>query len=120
MPEVGREGRGEATARAARLEAGYAASHRAYEWVVILATLTCGGWLLFRIVACPPLSGWWTPLAALVGLLLADFLSGFFEILEWTITALTGAVPREDDLGAEAALAVAPPSSRPSPRPSRQ
>jgi hypothetical protein len=31
----------------------------------------------------------------------------FFETLERTITAVTGVVPREDDLGKEAALDVA-------------
>jgi ubiquitin-conjugating enzyme E2 variant len=65
------------TEKAARLEAGYAASHRAYEWAAILATVTCSVWLVLRIGKCQPLSGWWTPLAALVGLLVADFLSGF-------------------------------------------
>lgn len=266
MREVERDAPDEAMTRAATLAAGYSASHRAYEWAAIVATLACGVWLLLRIGACPPLSGWWTPLAALVGLLVADFLSGFvhwafdtwgsvdtrffgklairtfrhhhvdeeaitrhdfvetnghnfglalpfagggllyldpesaslldvfvgmalaftvvfvsltsqihkwahmcrvprlvsllqrarlvlspehhavhhaapyhrnycitvgwlngplrtirfFEILEWTIRAVTGAVPREDDLGKETALAVTPPSSRPEPRPSRQ
>jgi hypothetical protein len=34
----------------------------------------------------------------------------FFQSLEWTITALTGALPRQDDIGEEAARAIAPSS----------
>ena len=30
----------------------------------------------------------------------------FFETLEWAITAVTGAIPREDDIGKEEAIAV--------------
>lgn len=30
----------------------------------------------------------------------------FFETLEWIISSVTGAVPREDDIGQEAALEI--------------
>ena len=33
---------------------------------------------------------------------------GFFRALEWTVTATTGIIPRRDDIGLPAALAVAP------------
>lgn len=61
---------------AAALEAGYTWWHRAYELFAIVTTTSLGIWMIVRIGASPPLSGWWVPLAALIGLLLADFLSG--------------------------------------------
>jgi len=66
--------------RAADLEAGYATSHRAYEMGAIVATLVAGTWLCWRIALAAPLSGWWMPLAALLGLLAADLLSG---VVHW-------------------------------------
>ncbi|HVH43635.1 MAG TPA: fatty acid desaturase family protein [Labilithrix sp.] len=62
---------------ASTLEAGYTAQHRTYEICGIILALTTSGWLIVRIAQCPPLSGWWMPLAALVGILLSDFISGF-------------------------------------------
>jgi plasmanylethanolamine desaturase len=62
---------------AKKLEAGYIASHRTAEkWGIVVAvafTLV----LAVQVVASPSLSGWWMPLAGLVGILLADFTSGF-------------------------------------------
>lgn len=63
--------------KAAQLEAGYTAWHRTYELSVTVATVCAGGLLVYRLARCQPLSGWWMPLAALVGILVADFLSGF-------------------------------------------
>lgn len=62
---------------AEELEAGYATSHRIYELSGMAGTVVCGSWLLYRIVTAAPLSGWWVPLAALLGILAADFTSGF-------------------------------------------
>ena len=62
---------------AASLEAGYTTGHRIYELGAILATVGAGGLLLVRILQCQVLSGWWVPLAALIGILMADFTSGF-------------------------------------------
>ncbi len=62
---------------AAELEAGYTRTHRRYELGSIAATTAACTWLVTRIAASAPVSGWWMPLAALVGLLLADFMSGF-------------------------------------------
>ncbi|MBX3188134.1 MAG: fatty acid desaturase family protein [Labilithrix sp.] len=64
---------------AATLEAGYSDSHRAYELCAIAGTVSAGAWLCWRMAACPRLSGWWVPLAALLGILLADFLSGLIH-----------------------------------------
>ncbi len=61
----------------ASLEAGYTASHRIYELSGIVGTVVTGSWLLLRILASNKLSGWWVPLAALLGILAADFTSGF-------------------------------------------
>ncbi|CAN5695193.1 fatty acid desaturase CarF family protein [soil metagenome] len=62
---------------AAALEAGYARSHRIYELSGILGTVVTGTWLFVNILQCNVLSGWWVPLAALLGILAADFTSGF-------------------------------------------
>lgn len=59
------------------LAAGYTAGHRLYEWGGIIGAVVSGTVLCVRIAKCPPLSGWWVPLAAFVGLLAADFVSGF-------------------------------------------
>jgi ubiquitin-conjugating enzyme E2 variant len=40
-------------------------------------TVVSGSYLLYSILKAPPLSGWWVPLAALLGILAADFTSGF-------------------------------------------
>lgn len=66
---------------AAKLEAGYRWWHRVYELAAMATTTALGVWLVVRIGNSPPLSGWWMPLAALIGLLLADFLSGFVHWL---------------------------------------
>src|SRR5688572_7285819 len=62
---------------AAALAAGYSATHRSLEvgGITVAASLT--GWLFIRMLQSPSLSGWWFPLAALVGILLGDFTSGF-------------------------------------------
>lgn len=62
---------------ASSLEAGYTAGHRRYEIGGMLLSTTLAVLLSVRVAACPRLSGWWVPLAALIGLLFADFLSGF-------------------------------------------
>jgi ubiquitin-conjugating enzyme E2 variant len=62
---------------ASSLEAGYTSQHRTYEICgILLAIATCAG-LVSRLVQCPSLSGWWMPLAALGGILLSDWISGF-------------------------------------------
>ena len=62
---------------AATLEAGYARSHRIYELSGIVGTVVTGTWLLANILESNVVSGWWVPLAALLGILAADFTSGF-------------------------------------------
>lgn len=62
--------------KAAQLEAGYTAGHRTYELGAIVGCIAVGGLLVYRLGQCQPLSGWWMPLAALVGILFADFVSG--------------------------------------------
>lgn len=64
---------------AAALEAGYTAGHRAYEIGGMLLTTSGCIWLCVRLAKCQPLSGWWVPLAAFIGILLADFCSGLFH-----------------------------------------
>jgi ubiquitin-conjugating enzyme E2 variant len=61
------------------LENGYARSHRRYETGAILVATSAFVWLLCVMFKCQPLSGWWVPLAALLGILYADFTSGFFH-----------------------------------------
>ena len=60
-----------------QLEAGYSIYHRIYEIGGILLAVSLVTTLAIRMLKCPSLSGWWTPLAALVGMLLSDFISGF-------------------------------------------
>jgi plasmanylethanolamine desaturase len=59
------------------LETGYSIWHRTYEIGGILVAVSLNTMLAIRMLKCPSLSGWWTPLAALCGLLFADFISGF-------------------------------------------
>ncbi len=59
------------------LEKGYARWHRVYETLGMLAALTALVWVLCLVLKSQPLSGWWVPLAALLGILFADFISGF-------------------------------------------
>jgi ubiquitin-conjugating enzyme E2 variant len=58
------------------LARGYAPSHRAYEWAGITVAILCGGWLFLRIYR-GPLPLYVIPLATIVGMLFADFISGF-------------------------------------------
>jgi hypothetical protein len=60
-----------------KLEAGYSIYHRTYEIGGILLAVSLNTLLAIRMLKCPSLSGWWTPLAALVGILVSDFISGF-------------------------------------------
>jgi ubiquitin-conjugating enzyme E2 variant len=60
-----------------KLEAGYSIGHRTYEIAGILVAVSLNTMLAIRMAKAPSLSGWWTPLAALVGLLFSDFISGF-------------------------------------------
>jgi len=63
------------------LAAGYKPQHRAAEKWGIATAAVCTGWLLVTVIRCKPLSGWWMPLAAFVGILLSDFMSGFVHWL---------------------------------------
>lgn len=60
-----------------KLADGYTAQHRTYEICGMTLAVATSATLIVRIVQCPRLSGWWMPLAALVGILLSDFISGF-------------------------------------------
>jgi ubiquitin-conjugating enzyme E2 variant len=62
---------------AAELAAGYTAQHRIAEYCGITTAVAANGWLLVQTLRSPSLSGWWLPLAALVGILMSDFISGF-------------------------------------------
>ncbi len=64
---------------AAALEAGYDKTHRAYELSGIVGAIVMAGWLLVRIVQTEHVSfaWWWMTLAAFIGVLAADFTSGF-------------------------------------------
>lgn len=61
------------------LEAGYSWKHRLYEYGGMLVAISMSGWLCSRIAQSPPLSGWWVPLEALAGILIADWTSGLFH-----------------------------------------
>jgi len=63
--------------RATELASGYTASHRVYEIGVSCVAVSLFSWLIFRLVVSPTISGWWIPLALLIGILAADFVSGF-------------------------------------------
>lgn len=56
---------------------GYTASHRVYEVAVSCVAVALFSWLVFRLAKSPTISGWWVPLALLIGILAADFVSGF-------------------------------------------
>lgn len=62
-----------------QLAAGYSSSHRTYELCGIATAVAGTVWLSTKIATAPTqaLSGWWMPLAALIGILMADFTSGF-------------------------------------------
>jgi ubiquitin-conjugating enzyme E2 variant len=64
---------------ASKLESGYTSGHRTYELCGMALAVSMTAWLTFRIAQSPSLSGWWMPLAGLVGILLADFTSGLFH-----------------------------------------
>ena len=56
---------------------GYARSHRLYEGAGIVAGLSSIGVLAYRLTQADKVSIWWIPLTVFVGLLGADFTSGF-------------------------------------------
>lgn len=66
---------------ATELAEGYAWSHRAYESLGVLVALALDAWLVVRLVQSPHLSGWLVPLALFLGMLTADFISGFLHWL---------------------------------------
>jgi len=60
---------------------GYARSHRVYESVGIVLGSCAMGTLAVRLGMSGSVSGWWVPLTVFVGLLAADFISGFVHWL---------------------------------------
>lgn len=66
---------------AKELASGYTAQHRTAEKCGIATAVAFTMWVFWVVVRCPSLSGWWMPLAAFMGILLADFMSGFVHWL---------------------------------------
>lgn len=63
--------------RAAELASGYSKGHRYYELGGIGVAAFTFAWLVKRLASSPAISGWWVPLALFIGILAADFVSGF-------------------------------------------
>ncbi len=63
--------------RAEELAKGYTWRHRVYELGGITGAFIMGSWLTIRLVRSPAISGWWVPLGLFLGILAADFVSGF-------------------------------------------
>src|SRR5437868_5624545 len=66
---------------ASELAAGYTVKHRRQEYCGISLAVGLSMWLAILTFQSPSLSGWWMPLAALVGILASDFVSGFVHWL---------------------------------------
>jgi plasmanylethanolamine desaturase len=81
MGEPAKQHDAQAQHDASELAAGYTAQHRLYEICGISTAIGASAWLCVRTAKSPPLSGWWMPLAALVGILASDFISGFVHWL---------------------------------------
>ncbi len=62
------------------LEAAYSGGHRLYELCGITLTLGTGLWLFSRLLTGDALPVWWYPLALVLGMLAADFVSG---VVHW-------------------------------------
>jgi len=63
------------------LAGGYAWTHRVYESSGVIVALSLDAWLIYRLTQSPHLSGWLAPLALFLGMLTADFISGFLHWL---------------------------------------
>jgi plasmanylethanolamine desaturase len=70
-----------ARAEANVLEAGYAPAHRTYESLGIALTCASAVWFITRLLHCSPVAPPVALFAAVLGLLSADFVSGFFHWL---------------------------------------
>ncbi len=79
---------------AVELAGGYAKSHRIYEIGGMLVAIALDGVLAYRLAVSPFLSGWLVPLALFMGMVTADFISGFLHWLfdSWgsTTTPIVG------------------------------